>query len=98
MAKLSKAEYIFDGIYIDKDQNKKTANFLVLTIDYDNSKYSVVPCKEVIMDGMVYRVSADLGDSDFLISILSTTIKAIKFAKKELVNNAISKSKFLKHI
>ena len=96
MAKVSKAEYIFEGVYLDKNKDKKTANFLVLTIDYENNKYSVVPCKEVVMDGMVYRVSADLGDTDFFISILSATIRAIKFAKKQLVQSAISKSKFLK--
>ena len=43
-------------------------------------------------------IATNLQDADFLMTMLSTSIKAIKFAKKELSEHAINKSKELKDI
>lgn len=93
-----KAEYIFEGVYIHADGKKETKSILVLTIDYQQKKFSVNPYKQVVDDGKVYRVESNLQDADFLMTILSTSIKAIKFAKKELIEHVINTSKVLKDI
>jgi intein-encoded DNA endonuclease-like protein len=93
-----KAEYLFEGVYINADGKEETKSILVLTIDYQLKKFSVNPYKKIVDDGKVYRVESNLQDADFLMTMLSTSIKAIKFAKKELSEHAINKSKELKDI
>lgn len=93
-----KAEYLFEGVFIQATGIKETKSILVLTIDYQQKKFSVNPYKQVVDDGKVYRVESNLQDADFLMTILSTSIKAIKFAKKELNEHAINTSKVLKDI